>query len=50
MKNETGFSNTKQYSNTDIEKVKQLNAQSGLSYQDAKRLLALKYASDHKEP
>ncbi|USK32277.1 hypothetical protein LIT25_16935 [Bacillus sp. F19] len=47
--NESGFSNTKQYSNTDIEKVKQLNAQSGLSYQEVKRLLALKYASDHKD-
>jgi len=35
--------NTKQYSNTNIEEVKRLNANSGLSYREALELLAHKY-------
>lgn len=36
---------TKQYSNTNVEEVKRLNAQSGLSYLEVKELLAKKYAN-----
>ncbi|MFD1738500.1 hypothetical protein ACFSCX_18420 [Bacillus salitolerans] len=42
MKNDKVFS-TKQYSNTDIEEVKRLNANSGLSYNEVFALLAKKY-------
>jgi hypothetical protein len=34
---------TKQYSDTDIEKVKKLNAQSGLSYNEVFALLGKRY-------
>jgi uncharacterized protein YidB (DUF937 family) len=34
---------TKQYSDTDVNEVKQLNAQSGLSYNEALSLLAKQY-------
>ncbi|MGG4491910.1 hypothetical protein [Metabacillus idriensis] len=43
------FINTRKYSNTDIDKVKQLNAQSGLSYQEVKQALARQFASENKE-
>lgn len=46
---ENGSFNTRKYSNTDIEKVKQLNAQSGLSYQEVKQALARQFASNNKE-
>ncbi|HZH62626.1 MAG TPA: hypothetical protein VEY70_24310 [Metabacillus sp.] len=36
---------TKQYSNTNVEEVKRLNAQSGLSYREVKELLAKKYTN-----
>lgn len=39
---------TKQYSNTDISKVKQLNADSGMSYQEVKQALAEKYIQNKK--
>lgn len=39
---------TKQYSNTDIDKVKQLNAESGMSYQEVKHALAEKDMKDKK--
>ncbi|WP_158638520.1 hypothetical protein [Metabacillus litoralis] len=34
---------TKQYSNTNIEEVKRLNANSGLSYNEVKQQLAKEY-------
>jgi hypothetical protein len=34
---------TRKYSNTDVEEVKHLNAQSGLSYNEVKQLLAKQY-------
>ncbi|MGM7721965.1 hypothetical protein [Metabacillus sp. Hm71] len=39
---------TKKYSNTDVEEVKRLNAQSGLSYNEVKQLLAEKYRKERK--
>lgn len=47
--NENGFLNTRKFSNTDIEKVKELNAQSGLSYQEVKQALARQFASKNKK-
>ncbi|MFS0822998.1 hypothetical protein [Bacillus sp. 1P02SD] len=44
-----GFS-TKQYSNTDVEEVKRLNANSGLSYNEALQLLAKQYNEQKKKP
>ncbi|MBM7602039.1 hypothetical protein JOC75_000009 [Metabacillus crassostreae] len=35
--------NTKKYSNTDIEEVKRLNANSGLSYNEVKQQLAKEF-------
>lgn len=40
--------NTKKFSNTDVEEVKRLNAQSGLSYNEVKQLLAFKYEREQK--
>jgi hypothetical protein len=37
------FISTKQYSDTDVEEVKKLNAQSGLSYNEVFALLAERY-------
>lgn len=42
-----GFS-TKQYSDTDVEEVKLLNANSGLSYNEALQLLAKQYNEQKK--
>ncbi|MEH7224328.1 hypothetical protein V7112_11030 [Bacillus sp. JJ1566] len=42
-----GF-NTKQYSDTDVEEVKRLNANSGLSYNEALQLLAKQYDEQKK--
>lgn len=39
---------TKQYSDTNVEEVKRLNAQSGLSYNEVKELLAAKYRKEQK--
>ena len=39
---------TKQYSNTDIAKVKRLNAESGMSYQEVKQALTEKYMQKKK--
>jgi hypothetical protein len=39
---------TKQYSNTDIRKVKQLNAESGMSYHEVKQALAETYMQNKK--
>lgn len=39
---------TKKYSNTDVEGVKRLNAQSGLSYNEVKQLLAQHYQKENK--
>jgi hypothetical protein len=39
---------TKQYSDTNVEEVKRLNAQSGLSYNEVKELLAAKYKKEQK--
>ncbi len=38
---------TKKYSNTNVEEVKRLNAQSGLSYREVKELLVKKYNKEH---
>ena len=38
---------TKKYSNTDVEEVKRLNANSGLSYREVKELLAKKYLKNN---
>ncbi|MDR0139748.1 hypothetical protein RFW18_18495 [Metabacillus idriensis] len=46
---ENGFLNSRKYSDTDIDKVKQLNAQSGMSYQEVKQALARQFASKNKE-
>ncbi len=43
-----GFT-TKQYSNTNVEEVKRLNANSGLSYNEALQLLAKQY-NEQKKP
>ncbi|WP_449536703.1 hypothetical protein [Ferdinandcohnia sp. Marseille-Q9671] len=43
-----GFS-TKQYSDTDVEEVKKLNANSGLSYNEALQLLAKQYNEQKKQ-
>ncbi|WP_260471880.1 hypothetical protein [Bacillus sp. HMF5848] len=40
--------NTKRFSNTDVQHVKQQNAQSGLSYNKVKQLLAEKYMKTKK--
>ncbi|WP_176551012.1 hypothetical protein [Bacillus sp. AFS040349] len=40
--------NTKKYSNTDVKEVKRLNAQSGLSYNEVKQLLAQQYQKENK--
>jgi hypothetical protein len=40
--------NTKQYSNTNVEEVKRQNAQSGLSYNEVKRLLGAKFLKEQK--
>lgn len=40
--NSKGYS-TKQYSDTNVEEVKRLNANSGLSYNEALQLLAKQY-------
>ncbi|MFC4322701.1 hypothetical protein [Litchfieldia salsa] len=40
--------NTKQYSDTNIEEVKKLNAQSGLSYNEVLALLAMNYERSRK--
>ncbi len=37
------ISSTRQFSNTNIEEVKKLNAQSGLSYTEVKKRLAEEY-------
>ncbi len=39
---------TKKYSNTNVEEVKRLNAQSGLSYNEVKQLLAQQYQKENK--
>ncbi|WP_010284091.1 hypothetical protein [Bacillus timonensis] len=39
---------TKQYSDTDVEEVKRLNANSGLSYNEALQLLAKQYREQKK--
>ncbi|MBD1381658.1 hypothetical protein [Metabacillus arenae] len=39
------YFSTKQYSNTNVEKVKRLNAKSGLSYREVIALLAAKYSN-----
>ena len=43
--------NQKRYTNvgTDIEEVKKLNSQSGLSYNEVKNLLALRYLDNKKK-
>ncbi|MCH1624701.1 hypothetical protein [Fredinandcohnia quinoae] len=45
--NQKQFS-TKQYSDTNVEDVKRLNAQSGLSYNEVLQLLAKQYNEKHK--
>jgi hypothetical protein len=40
--------NTKKYSNTNVEEVKKLNAQSGLSYNEVLSLLAINYERTRK--
>ncbi len=40
---------TKQYSDTDVEEVKRLNANSGLSYNEALQLLAKQYNEQKKQ-
>ena len=41
------YFSTKKYSDTDVEEVKRLNAQSGLSYREVKELLAKNF--NHKK-
>ncbi|WP_226666817.1 hypothetical protein [Metabacillus litoralis] len=43
------FMNTKQFSDTNIEEVKRLNAQSGLSYNEIKEKLAIEYLRSHQK-
>jgi hypothetical protein len=39
---------TKKYSNTNVDEVKRLNAQSGLSYNEVKQLLATHLKKEQK--
>jgi hypothetical protein len=39
---------TKKYSNTNVDEVKRLNAQSGLSYNEVKQLLAAHLKKEQK--
>lgn len=39
---------TKNYSDTNVEEVKRLNAQSGLSYNEVKKLLGSKFIKEQK--
>jgi hypothetical protein len=39
---------TKQYSNTNVDEVKRQNAQSGLSYNEIKRLLGENFLKEQK--
>jgi hypothetical protein len=39
---------TKNYSDTNVEEVKRLNAQSGLSYNKVKKLLGSKFIKEQK--
>jgi hypothetical protein len=39
---------SKKFSNTNVEEVKRLNAQSGMSYNEVKQLLGLKYRKNIK--
>lgn len=45
--NKNSFS-TKKFSNTDVEEVKRLNAQSGLSYNEVFALLAKRYNKENE--